>query len=614
MHNNTDGSAYGVVRALGSLWLGGVLLVLLLVGMACATVFEVWHGAEQALAMFYKSWWFAGFLLLLAVNISIAVFLRWPFTKKRIGFVTTHTSILVILAGAVVTQFFGVDGHVSLWEGETTEDVTISRDTLTVTRTSGDSEDAEISVQLSGLRAGGLVAVERPATPALNLDDVTVEVARYLPDSAESREVENDGPMPLLAVELSLSGPSSVGDESRWVFADQTTVLGSTSVLFREVDEDELRRLSQATPEADPKQPASVGTVRVELEGSTCEFSVEECRQKAVPVGETGFTLRVARYLPQARVGRDGQLRNMSNQPLNPTIEVEIAGPEGTLKRPAFAKFPDFWSTHGGKGIAGLKVTFVASSALTPSAPIQVLSGPDGKLTARFHRPGQPAVIEELTVGKACETPFAGRRLTVHRRFDRARMERVMTPIEPVRQNRIPAVLLDVKSPSGTESLWLQKGTMQSIAVDGSTYRVVYGNQLEPLGFSVTLRDFEVGYYSGSTDERSYESLITILDSTTARKLNRVISMNRPATYGGYTFYQSSFRQQGGREASVLSVSWDPGQPIAFAGYLGLMAGMLIVLGQRIADRRGPADRPPEAPAAKGKRSKSRPSKRQMES
>ena len=51
------------------------------------------------------------------------------------------------------------------------------------------------------------------------------------------------------------------------------------------------------------------------------------------------------------------------------------------------------------------------------------------------------------------------------------------------------------------------------------------------------------------------------------------IEMNQRAAYGGYTFFQSSYRRShGGREMTILSVSKDPGEPIVFLGYYGLVA------------------------------------------
>jgi cytochrome c biogenesis protein ResB len=63
--------------------------------------------------------------------------------------------------------------------------------------------------------------------------------------------------------------------------------------------------------------------------------------------------------------------------------------------------------------------------------------------------------------------------------------------------------------------------------------------------------------------------------------------MNRPATHGGYTLYQASYHlDPGGPSTSVLSVSWDPGQPVVFAGYVLMLAGMVWVLALRVIDRR----------------------------
>jgi hypothetical protein len=64
--------------------------------------------------------------------------------------------------------------------------------------------------------------------------------------------------------------------------------------------------------------------------------------------------------------------------------------------------------------------------------------------------------------------------------------------------------------------------------------------------------------------------------------------MNQPTSHGGYTLYQSSYREQDGREASILSVAWDPGQLIVFAGYVGLGIGMFWVLIQRMRQGRKP--------------------------
>ena len=62
--------------------------------------------------------------------------------------------------------------------------------------------------------------------------------------------------------------------------------------------------------------------------------------------------------------------------------------------------------------------------------------------------------------------------------------------------------------------------------------------------------------------------------------------MNHELAYGGYKFFQSSYRETPDRDQTILSVSKDPGEPIVFLGYYGLVAGMIIVLVTRIRERR----------------------------
>lgn len=161
-----------------------------------------------------------------------------------------------------------------------------------------------------------------------------------------------------------------------------------------------------------------------------------------------------------------------------------------------------------------------------------------------------------------------------------------MVPVEPVRKEREPAVLLRVSTPKNSSQMWLQKLQPRPVSVDGVTYEVTYAEKVAPLGFELTLDRFQIGTYPGTMRPRSFESQVTLLDATTGRKQGGVISMNHPLSYGGYTLYQSSYRQEKEHSVSFLSVSWDPGQPIVFTGYVALIVGMVWVLIQRMRERR----------------------------
>jgi cytochrome c-type biogenesis protein CcsB len=104
-------------RALASLKLTVVLVLLLAVVLSAGTILESLRGAEAARAVYYAPWFFA-LQGLFAINIGCALVDRWPRNRWRIGFVITHASMLIILAGALMTALLKIEGRMPLWEGQ----------------------------------------------------------------------------------------------------------------------------------------------------------------------------------------------------------------------------------------------------------------------------------------------------------------------------------------------------------------------------------------------------------------------------------------------------------------------------------------------------------------
>ncbi len=107
-----------LVDTLASLKLAVVLLVVLLVGLSAGTILESRTDAATAGQLVYYSWWFLGLQGLFAVNVACSIANLFPWGRKRIGFVMTHASLLLIFAGAALTYFGKVEGQLGLWEGE----------------------------------------------------------------------------------------------------------------------------------------------------------------------------------------------------------------------------------------------------------------------------------------------------------------------------------------------------------------------------------------------------------------------------------------------------------------------------------------------------------------
>jgi hypothetical protein len=90
------------------------------------------NGTPAAQRDVYQTPWFAFILGLLGLNVFSVMVSRYPWTKHHIGFLTAHVGILLVLAGSVVSLYRGLDSNMALFEGETSERVSLLDKTLQV--------------------------------------------------------------------------------------------------------------------------------------------------------------------------------------------------------------------------------------------------------------------------------------------------------------------------------------------------------------------------------------------------------------------------------------------------------------------------------------------------
>lgn len=578
MQTTGIGAVRSTLRAIGSLWFATVLLVLLLVALACATVFESTNTTERALHTFYHAAWFGWLMALVGANILAALLARVPYNQKQVGFVITHFSILLIFAGALVTKYVGVEGQLGLAEGQTLDHFSSRQPTLTLhDRVTG----KEVSLALADTAAQGFDPVKQINAPPLILGNVQVAIDEYLPDTVIAERVTDDAPAPRLAVQVLLS--ASGQGEPTWLFREQVVSIGPTQAVFRMVTEEELAHL---LANEQPSESRSLGTVRIEYQGGVHELALEQCTAAPADVGDTGLTVRVLRYLPHATVGQDGKTVSASSRPVNPAIEVELTLGDVMSKRLAFARFPDFESMHASPQLSDAKVLFIVPDGVAAAAPVEILTVAGGDTYVRFSWEGLEPVTKKVAVGDVVDTPWPGKKLAILQRFENAQFTREVVPAPILRKERVPAIRVSVITPNRTDQLWVRRHEARQSMIDGKPFELHYSERTIPLGFMVTLDDFEVGYYPGGRRPRSFESRITITDPISGRKVSRLISMNHPTKYAGFTLYQSSYRITDKQTVSFLSVARDPGVILVFAGYIGTMTGMMLVLVRRLRDRR----------------------------
>lgn len=104
-------------RILGSTAAGIVLLIILAVLLAWGTFVESEYGAAVTRFVLYGSFWFAGLLGLLGLNLFCALLGRLPWKRHHIPFLLTHSGIIVLLAGCVWSWQRGEIAQITLPEG-----------------------------------------------------------------------------------------------------------------------------------------------------------------------------------------------------------------------------------------------------------------------------------------------------------------------------------------------------------------------------------------------------------------------------------------------------------------------------------------------------------------
>jgi cytochrome c-type biogenesis protein CcsB len=140
----------------------------------------------------------------------------------------------------------------------------------------------------------------------------------------------------------------------------------------------------------------------------------------------------------------------------------------------------------------------------------------------------------------------------------------------------------------GAATSWFAKQEGQLHLWEGEAGNVIVDRAAEggpgkttALPFQVRLEKFTIQHYPGMMMPAGFRSDVTIIDGN--KQFPAAIWMNHELEYKGWKLFQSSYQQGEGKSATVLSVSKDPGQPIAFTGYMVLLFGMGVVLATRAA-------------------------------
>lgn len=554
-----------LLKTVGSLKGGVVLMVLIGVAMAIATVYEARRGRVAAQILFYQAWWFQLLLISLALNIFAATLLRWPFTLRKIGFPITHVGILVILGGALLTSRFGIDAQLRLAEQSASDRLTTPALVLAIEPASGGDSAYEIPLPMSAERPS------RGLDQRVSLRDWGVDVVyrAFLPNSRWTARFEpaDTGPA---AAELLVDVAEGHEVMPFWLMSGAAPIaVGPLRVEL--LDARDSAEVEALLAEDDPE-----GTLRLRWRGGERRIDVSQARREPVELGD-GRTVRVLAYYPDAMVAPGGGLTKRSDAPTNPAIEFELRDERAVDRRVAFAKFPQF--AHAAEQTGGLgEIEAAYSLSAAGEGPSLRLVRAGDAMHFRARSTDGRRARGRVAPGERVATDILAMPIRVGRCFAHARPVNEPQPLayDPQRGGE-PALLVALAADGAEAARWIGWQRSATAMLGPRAYRLSLKHREHRLPFQVRLDRFVRETYPGTDQAAMFTSHVTIIAGDDQPPVAATISMNRPLQYGGYTFYQSGFEQGERRNVSVLSVSRDPGKWAVYAGFGLVCSGVVLM-------------------------------------
>lgn len=128
----------------------------------------------------------------------------------------------------------------------------------------------------------------------------------------------------------------------------------------------------------------------------------------------------------------------------------------------------------------------------------------------------------------------------------------------------------------GTYAVFEQMPVLQTIKTEKGEYVVDVRKARRRLPFAIRLIEFQKENYPATEMARNYRSVVEVKDGAVTQR--SLIQMNEPLRYKGYTFYQSSFAEDGQMKTSVFSVVRNFGALFPYVSSLIMCIGLLIHL------------------------------------
>lgn len=571
-----------IVSALTSKRAAIGLFCSVIVSIAIGTLIETVYGRPYALWFIYHSTWFACLLGLVACHALGMLVVRLSWRQDRLQMLT-YAGLVLLLFGSALTWRRGIQGQISLLKGNSTDQLAIDGlDQITVSWAERPEERPYVFTFESGpvdWRRGkqlDLGQVDELRARVLNYYHVAQPIERMVADSSG-----HGGPLVQFEVStLPAAGPArdslTVGKAVTGTLADQDfgaeLLVGAVAIRLQRANSDAmLADFLQSSPD----QLGEKGVLTAYYEDVVEHVAVDDHIGKSVAVGKRGAKVELVQYLANAKLDAAGQFQSIGSDPKNPLVELKVSvpGDKRPFRQVAFAKSPllNFDGVYGRD--CPIKFTYQHPKLKTGRA-VELMQGHDGRLYGRVVSDGKVQSLGEVTAAKKIGVGN-GSTFVITEYLPHSRREVSFQKAERVAQDHstgdMPAAQLEIEVAGATRTLWLQRTKsgydVGTVETPNGPLRVQFTTGRSPLGFKLELVDIQRTTNPGDGGEAAAASIVCVGDKHEESVDNQLITINQPLSYKGYQVFQTGIRDVGhGKQASILTVTYDPGRSLKYLG------------------------------------------------
>lgn len=609
-----------VANFFASLKLAVVLLAVLIIAAITGTIYESSFDAKVARAYVYGAPWFNIWLTLLAANLAVSAFSRWPWRKYHVAFLVTHLGIITLLTGSLIGRIFGTEGSITLFKGDPpTNRLLVDERQLRVHDADGivkgypaeflhHRPSADRPRRLGGLANGSQLSIvdyapaldarlnPRPlpsgGAPALHFNITTAMMNQHLESWLLADPPEHARfSMGLATIEFKRGKANEAAPtmaESPRSMIQGATDLEEAIFSFSKAPEEQIGRVIKggstgARVRLEPPTGGNKGRVQISLGPNQFEFDVAENLGRETRIGDSGYSLRIDNYWPDFRI-EEGKPGSVSDQPNNPAVLVTIYG-KGV---PVRDNPPN---PHGaGKDLSttGGPPTMPAPGEQAPNH-LTLFMADDGTISYELVSRKNGTSTGNLEINKPLPTGWADWQLVVDKTIPHAEHWIDFNPAKAdpssATKDMPDGIRVRVEKDGQAIEQWVAAGWQVSVPTPPNEIMIGYGFRQVALPIGLELLDFEVKRNEGTDTPASFKSTLRVSipegDSTTGS-----CWMNNPfsfptewwRTWTGLTYKisQASWNPENLNQSTV-QILRDPGWSLKWIGSLLVVAGVFMM-------------------------------------